>query len=334
MPSSTSSSDGARRLAWLGGGILVFLLLNALARFGEHRGWLRTGDPAKLVAQRIQSVRSGADVWVCGNSLAEQSFDAELARTLDNQRYATVILGSATLEATAMVIGRALDKSQTKPRNVVVVISKDDFNRNGTRGESSAQYLQAFQPPSLRTRISSWIALHELRSSIQLRIRKTLTSSIEGNLGSKAKALTPEAFAALKSGTDDPAWIDRQITESYLANQGRDFIFNDSGVSNLVATCRKHAVPLTVILPPVSKAVAVWHDARFPNQRWETLRKQVLTGFQQPGVRVLDWESALPSNPKVFVDPYHVHLALRPHLTRWYVADLRESAATPPRTNP
>lgn len=307
----------------------MFLLLNALARFGEQQRWLRTGDPAKLVAQRIQSVRNGADVWVCGNSLVEHSFDAELARTLDSQRYATVILGSATLEATAMVIGRALDESQTKPRNVVVVISKDDFNRNGTRGESSAQYLQAFQPPSLRTRISSWIPIHELRSSIQLRIRKTLTSLIKGDPRSEAKALPPEAFAALQSGKDDPVWIAKQITESYLANQGRDFIFNDSGVSNLVATCRKHAVPLTIVLPPVSKAVAEWHDTRFPNQRWETLRKQVLTGFQQPGVRVLDWESALPSNPKVFVDPYHVHLTLRSHLTQWYVRELTPAPSRP-----
>lgn len=244
--------------------LVLILAAEGAARAALNRGWLRRDMTARaLVESYVDRVgREQPDVWLLGNSTLDEGVD-EAAFVRDTGRSTVKLsLGSATVRATARVLGFYLARAPRKPQAVVVFVSKDDLNRKGYRATVSEQY-DDIVSGGLLASPQRHLALYATRGDIQAKAGRAF-DRLRRLVGGRERRQPPRPPKDQRVFDGDP--IERGSPDfEFYRDLLKDFAFDAEAFEELAAIARAHGVAdVTVVLTPSTDRYVQFHDAQVP----------------------------------------------------------------------
>ncbi len=234
-------------------------------------------------------------VWFLGNSTLDWGVDVDSLSEQLGVKVVKMAHGSATVDATAAMLDFYIKQSGVKPKQVVVTVTKDDFNPNGFRADKSKTYLEIAQDNELPS--ADWLMLRAARSNIRDKVTDTVDSLRPGQ---KAKANA----AAIVKPFNGKVLADN---DEFVRNLVTKFEVRSSWIGDLKAVCDRHQLPAPIlVLMPVTDRYVEYHDRIVKSPTYEQVHQQILAAAKENGVQVIDFWTTSFSDYSLFRDAYHL----------------------------
>ncbi|MFO0947983.1 MAG: SGNH/GDSL hydrolase family protein [Planctomycetota bacterium] len=302
-------------------GLVVFVALEAFARRLEREGAIKPSTIELTIdGYRRELIEKKPKVWLVGNSTAEYGIDAPLFSEITGLPSVKLAHGSATMRASAKLLEYYFRVAPTVPEAVILFSIKDDMNVNGVFPGMSSRYMtqEDWSVPAL----DRWLTLRACRLSITMKAEewarsffKSLRERVRGTEAGVPSETTPEANG---DAPFKPSFSTEPIPpdHAWYSDMSRDYRLNVESIPAYAKVCREHGVKkVMLVLMPVTDLYANFHNGHFPEQPYDSLRKQVAEICAKENVILLDL--ADPSgNYGEFMDPYHLNPTGQKRITR------------------
>ena len=141
--SSTFSFDTLKLHPSLPRAWLLCLSVVTISNWAAYEGLaakvLYTSVPTGLVEEVYARAKEPANLWLFGNSTLDASVDEASLKNALGVEVHKFVLGSATFATMARLARGALQRSSSKPSQLVFFVTKDDFNTHGSRATATTE---------------------------------------------------------------------------------------------------------------------------------------------------------------------------------------------------
>jgi hypothetical protein len=278
--------------------LVLVLSANIWAYRGGASGKFISSIPSKLIDGYTDKMADPYDMWFLGNSTLDNGIIMDTVKRLTNSRILKTPMGSGTAYAMSLLAIKGIKTTKHLPKQIFLFVTKDDFNANGLRAETSKRYYQAMNGSVWKEDFLGTIPLYSYRLGIKNEIQK----AIIGDLGKNKK--TDKKKASLKS-VKTVVIDDKE--DSHLNNLGKNYTLNVAGLKELAAVCKAKGIKVSLIWPPVTLSVVHWQDNYFPKQNYESIIESIRKECVMNGISFMDFTTAVPSTTQYFRDEYHLN---------------------------
>lgn len=287
----------------------LLLACELAARALVATGHLQEDKSLRLtLVTRIKEIKTQKPpVWFLGNSTLDWGIDGPALSEMLNVPIYKLPHGSATVDASAQMLDFYIQQTGVKPKLVVVTVTKDDFNPNGSRAKISQAYLEVARnnaPPP-----GDFLMLRGARTGIRDKVMETIDALRYPH--------KPEVAPVIKHFNGKPIPDDYEFTRILVT----DFVFRDDWIKDLKAVCDRHQLPAPVlVLMPVTDRYVQYHDRVVKTPTYQQVHQQALATAQSAGVTVIDFWQTPRTDYDIFRDAYH----LTPQGCAWLTPQIAE----------
>lgn len=282
--------------------LAIVLAANVWAYFELQAGRLYTSVPRQMIANAVSDLVREDGVWWLGNSTLAAGVDAERITRASRTTHTVVPLGSATTDISIALAALALGQSEQPPQRIVVFVTKDDLNAEGSRAEVSRKYLQAMTKPGLYDWVAAALPIYSTRYAITDRIREQI---IDSTLGKNSSASPTEpAASTIKRRYRELA---NEIESTMLYNLGRDYSPISMDFGPLTQLAQQTETDIWLVSPPVTASVASWQEKYAEEWPWQRIVDILQAQSREADFRFLNYTELLPSTSEFFKDVYHLN---------------------------
>ncbi len=275
--------------------ICLLLACELGARALVATGHLEEDKSLRLtLVTRIKEIKAQKPpVWFLGNSTLDWGIDAPALSKMLNVPIYKLPHGSATVNSSAAMLDFYIKQTGIKPKLVVVTVTKDDFNPNGSRAKISQAYLDVANQNAVPT--GDFLMLRSARASI----RDKVTDGIDSLRYPNKRVIEP----VIKTFSGKPIPDDYEFTRILVT----DFEFRADWINELKAVCDRHQLPAPVlVLMPVTDRYLQYHDRVVKTPTYEQIHQQTLETARTAGVTVIDFWETPRTDYHIFRDAYHL----------------------------
>ena len=272
---------------------------------GWYEGMSSLGQWVGLLQHEVKTRQP--EVWLMGNSILAYGIDAE---SLERQTGLSVLalpIGAATLAGDAAMLEYFLRRAPVLPKKVIFCITKDDLNLNGDRAQISGHYLA----------YDTWRGISIDRIFRLADSRQTLMNYIKTFLLRRPTASERHPSLPPFAGVVTPE------TAYYMDEHMNRFAFDDSAFPHIGRLSAKYQFEAGILLMPISRVYATYHDERFPALTCDQIAKKLAESCAQHHLSFRDYSGAAPDIADYFADPYHMTAAGRAFFTPLLAEALR-----------
>lgn len=251
-----------------------------------------------------QLAESSPPVWAIGNSTLANGLDAAVFEELTGRRVIKLAHGSATLGASVTMLGHYLEMlpvDQPKPGLLLVFVSKDDLNPNGTRAVASGRYRDFAGSSPLEP--SRWMMLRYDRAAVQEAAVQALDSAYSAVRGQQA------ADRVTRHGDRSHEMFDGVLPNGAAKEAGllTDWEIDLAAFDALKELSAQHGIErVAVVLLPVTEALVAYHDQHLAELPWAEVRGEVAAICGARGLACLDL-GAVSDRNGLFFDACHTN---------------------------
>ena len=278
--------------------VALFLVVELLARIAVSTGRLHD-DPTlyRHVSEQRTAVEAGPPIWFLGNSTLEAGLIPAEFTQRTSASPTLLSHGSATVRATVGMLDFYLQNASVPPREIVLFLTKDDFNLNGYRAEISKGYIAS--------KISfDWLNILAL-SAARENIREMLIADLRRLYHLVRYAKTPTNEAPVSAKPNEREAIEGDAL--WYENLAKDFEIDKSVFEELDRVARRNQVAsVRIVLMPVSRWYTQFHDDRVESPTHNEVRAFVARQCQSLGFALYD-DAGPFEDAKFFEDPCHLN---------------------------
>jgi hypothetical protein len=295
----------------------------------------------KVVRRNIEQLeRTKPEIWLVGNSVLARGVDEDLLRRELGIGIARLRHGSATARAGVVMSDYYIRRTGLKPRALLLLMSKDDMNKNGERHNRSWKRYYTY-----RLRAALGLARHSMLYRTRLNLGEQLSweNVLEDvderqrqawNRAHRDAGMTPAAlvneedvFAARRADDDGSAGrvFDGQPMpddDPWMIGLARQYEADLDAFVLLKEVARRHDIPYVgVILAPITNRNTEWHDRRFPHLPWSGIREELARILADLDIPFWDHADQFTDHA-LFGDSYHLNESGREIYTRHLVKEM------------
>ena len=255
-----------------------------------------------VASKRDTILREHPDVWLLGNSTLDYGVDTDILEKASGFTVVKLSHGSATVRGSVAMLEYYLSRVDRIPKAVVLLATKDDLNRNGSRADASDRYLE------YDTLLGNIQRINLGRISM---IRRT-----HGSLRERFIELLDAGYEYFRQGgvsrgprrTSSPTFHGRTIDRDHpvLEAASRDFGPDFGAIGAFAALCDRFGIrSRLVVMVPVTDRYVQYHDSNHAMTH-DSVLAGVADACREHGVGFVD-DSRASNEYGSFRDPYHMN---------------------------
>lgn len=253
--------------------------------------------------------------WLLGNSVLAYGVDAPRLARGSGAGCAALPFGGATFAGETAMGEHFLRRAPAEPEEIVFCVTKDDFNANGERAETSGRYLA----------YDTWRGLTLNRLLRLASARNTLMNTAKRLLFGRDAASARNPSEPSFGGVIPPEKLD------LMTRLMQDYAFDGTAFDRLAADAAANGFRVRVVLVPVSRAYLDFHDRARPDLPVDAISERIARECAARGFAFHDFSRAFPDDDACFMDPYHLTEAGRNRFTDLLARTLAPEGFAPPR---
>lgn len=275
---------------------LVVIFSESLARFLKSKGIIFE-DPRlpTTIEKYTDTIKvETPEVWFVGNSTLDYSLDEKQWSSQTGVTSIKMPLGGATVRATLSMLEYYVNTSAQKPKTLILFITKDDLNTNGSRAKNSITYIErSWDVPWYDTMITLRMCQKSIRN---------LFGTLISDLGKQYRnQSTTNTSIATFNG------IDLDLEDTHLKGLSNSYQV-DVGIVEMLSQKTSHLgiQRVLIVFPPVTKQYDNWHNRHYPSVTIDKVFNDLEIGLQKNGFTILNYRSYF-NEPALFRDSYHLN---------------------------